>query len=74
MAPQYNAVRLVDPESFFNKYGNGNQMQSLCSMIWPSMKVVISRKRLIASSFVSGFIGIPPISYIRNRDMVLTTK
>jgi hypothetical protein len=74
IAPHYNAVRLVDPESFFNKYSNDNQIRSLCALIWPSMKAVIARKRAIASSFKSGFIGIPQLSYIRNRDKVLTPE
>jgi hypothetical protein len=36
------------------------------------MKVVVSNRKAIASQFKAGIIGIPQLTYIRNRDKVLT--
>ena len=71
IAPQFNAIRLVDPESFTNKY-RGNKTNSLCSLIWPSTKVIITRKKTVHNKIKSGIIGIPQLTYLRNRDKVLT--
>lgn len=38
------------------------------------MKVVVSYRKLIASQFKAGIIGIPQLTYIKNRDKVLTNK
>ena len=73
IASQFNAIRLVDPESFHNKY-NGNQLYSLCSLIWPSTKVIVTRRKTIVPKIKSGFIGIPQLTYLKNRDKVLTQK
>ena len=40
--------------------------------MWPSMKVVAVNRKKIPSKFKAGIIGIRQLSYIRNRDKVVT--
>lgn len=42
-------------------------------MMWPSMKVVAVNRRKVPSKFKAGIIGIRQLSYIRNRDKVVTS-
>ena len=69
---QFNAIRLADPESFTNKYNSREKFYSFCSMLWPSMKVVAVNRKKVPSKFKAGFIGIRQLSYIKNRDKVVT--
>lgn len=40
--------------------------------MWPSMKVVAVNRKKVPSKFKAGIIGIRQLSYIRNRDKVVT--
>ena len=69
---QFNAIRLVDPESYTNKYGSKGKITSICSFIWPSMRAVVVNRKKAPSNFKAGIIGIKQLSYIKNRDKVIT--
>jgi hypothetical protein len=69
---QFNAIRLVDPESFMNKYSSKVKFYSFCSLMWPSMKVVAVNRKKMPSKFKAGIVGIRQLSYIRNRDKIVT--
>lgn len=68
---KYNAIRLVDPETYVNRFAAGGFI-SLNKLIWPSMKVVICSHKKVPSHFKRAIIGTKQLTYITNRDKVLS--
>lgn len=55
-----------------NKYNSKEKFYSFCSMMWPSMKVVAVNRKKMPGKFKAGIVGIRQLSYIRNRDKVVS--
>ena len=64
----------MDPEAYVNKYSESKRYFSFISFLWPSMRAVIMNRKKEASLFKSGFNGLKQLSYIRNRDKILTKE
>jgi len=68
----FSSIRLLDPDTYSNKYTTQDRNFSFCSLLWPSMKMVIVNRRKVISKFKASIIGIRQLTYIKNRDKIVT--